>query len=167
MKRVFLVFVLLAGLVVAPAMAQTFTGTRPQFFSFSYTIPIGFSLEISEIVTGQAHNFTVSFALMEHAEVGFDHITLRGDLGWETSAHLVRVQVNFLQFLGAAFGFGISENDGSVLSVGLTGNFFQARAPSGFTFAMGLRADYVTHLNHPEDLALGFLFVGLRMTVGI
>jgi hypothetical protein len=167
MKRTILALVLLVGLVAVPAIAQDFTSSRPQFFSFSYTIPIGFNLGIEDVVVGQAHNFSIAFSVMDQLDVGFDYITLRGDAGFVSHAHLIRIHYHLFDRLGFGFGFGVSETHGSVLNIGIAGNFFQARAPSGFAFAMGLRLDYVAHLDHPDNLGEGTIFLGLRMTVGI
>jgi len=107
MKRTVLALVLLAGLIAVPAMAQDFTSTRPQFFSFSYGVPVGQSLEISEIVVGQAHNWSVAIAIMSNVDVGFDHVTLRGT-NWEFKSDLLRVQYHFLEQVHVAFGFGMT-----------------------------------------------------------
>jgi len=175
MKRTVLALVLLVGLVAVPAMAQDFTSARPQFLSFSYGIPIGYSLELGEVVVGQAHNWSVAVSIMNNVDVGFDRISLRGPKVapgvkvWDQpfTANLLRVQYHLNERLYMAFGFGLTPDEGSVLSIGGGGNFFQSRSASGYTFAMGVKIDYVALLMTPDSLSEGVVFLALRMTLGI
>ena len=167
MKRTVLVLVLLAGIMVIPATAQDFSSPRPQFFSFSYNIPIGFNMGIEELVTGHTHNFTLSFAVMDNVDIGFDRVALRRGYEFVATANLIRIDFNFLRRFGAAFAFGFEDDGSSVLSLGISGNFFQARAASGFAYAMGLRFDYLMRLYHPDNIDQGTFFLGIRLTMGI
>jgi hypothetical protein len=164
MKRTLLLFFLLAGLIVVPAIAQDFTSSRPQFLSFSFGVPIGYNLDAEEMVSG--HNFGFDFAVMDNMTIGYDRLVLAGD-GFDYAANLMRVAFSFDGFgpqgSGAAIGFGSDGNE-AVVSLGVFANLVQARAANGLAYGLGLRVDYLAPTDSFGD---GSIIFTIRATFGL
>jgi hypothetical protein len=167
MKKMIFAFVLLAALVVTPVVAQDFTSAKPQFFSLSFGIPIGYDLETEETVAGQ--NFTLTFAVLDNFTVGFDRFALASEVG-EVTANFLRMAYSFTDDFGAAFGYG-TMSDGaplpttsSAISIGAFANLFQNRTSLGLTNAISLRLDY---LAQTENFGDGAVLFTLGATLGL
>jgi len=175
MKKTFLSLVLLAGLVVVPAMAQDaqgspairgeadFNSPQPQFLAFHFGLPLGYSMYgDGGFVAG--FNLGFDFAILDNLSVGFDHINVAGEHDAFT-ANLLRLGFSFMDMAGAAIGFG-SMNAGSTMaiSLGAFGNFFQGRSALGLVYSLGLRIDFVTEARNFDD---GVIVFTLRTTLGI
>ena len=157
MKRIILALILLAGFIAIPAMAQDFTSPKPQFVSFNFGVLGGYSLDSEDIVG--ANSFGVNIAVIENMEVGFERLNT-------VDANLFRLAYYFGNQFGAAIGIGnVGTGVGNAgMSLGLFGNFFQARAANGLAYSLGMRADYLARTNAFDN---GSIYIGLRAGFGL
>ena len=155
MKRTILVLLLLAGLIVVPAMAQNFSSPRPQFLSFNVGVMGGYNLAVEEAIG--ASNFGINFMIIDNLELGIDRINTHDTIS-PVSHTLLRASFWFTDQFGAAVGVG------SDISFGIFANFLQVRAANGLAYSLGFRADYVAPTDAFGD---GSIFVGLRATFGL
>ncbi|MDR2542433.1 MAG: hypothetical protein LBC80_03165 [Treponema sp.] len=152
MKRTIIAFFLLAGLIAIPAMAQDFTSTKPQLFSFSIGVPIGYDLVSEDLVAGS--NFGLGIAVADNLEVGFERMM---------AANLLRVAFAFTDQIGAGIGFGSLGGPACVI-LGISGTFYEARAANGIAYNMGIRVDYMAFTSSFGDGAILFT---LRTSFGL
>jgi len=184
MKKMIFLSLLLAGLIVIPAIAQEepeaqaapqaqgggaqtadFGSPTPQFLSFSFGVPIGYSQDVEEVVAG--FNFSLCFAVMDNLTIGFDRFSLQGPdsygYTWEWNANLLRVTYAFAEAFGAAIGFG-TLNGEAAANLGVFANLFQARAANGLAYSLGLRVDY---LAATSDFTDGVIVFTIRASFGL
>ena len=153
MKRTVIAFVLLAGLAAIPAMAQDFESPKPQLFSFSIGVPIGYDLALEDAVSGT--NFGLNIAVAENFEVGFDRLM---------GSNYLRAGFFFNDKIGAAIGIG-GDGINTKVTLGITGTFIQARASNGIAYNFGIRLDFVAP--DDSDFADGAIVFVLRTSFGL
>ena len=150
MKRTVLIGLLLAALVVMPAMAQNMNSPAPQFISFTFGVPVGYDLA-AETSTA-ATSFGFNFVLADNMSVGLYNLD---------NTFLLRLNFAFAGTMGATIGYGES----NTLNLGAFVNLFQQRSPRGFAYGMNFRLDYL--VDHTADIAKGKIFFTLGMNIGI
>ena len=177
MKRTIFLSLLLAGLIVIPAMAQDapetqtadFDSTRPQFLSFSIGIPIGYDLYAEEVAAG--FHFGLTFAVMDTMQIGFDRFAVRNEDPAldDFYANLFRIGFALGEQFGFGFGFGSATTPGiagtvPVIGLGAYWNMFQSRAANGLAYGLGLRVDYIAPT---EAFAEGVVLFTIRASFGL
>ncbi|MCL2380112.1 MAG: hypothetical protein FWC64_00795 [Treponema sp.] len=184
MKRTTLCLFFLAGFIAIPAMAQyNFTTATPDYLSLGLSLPIGFHIGDERggqlVANAPVPNLSVSFSVLPNFRVGYDYIAVEGQgdgaaPGISVQAHLLRMEFYLIRWLGFSFGLGWggvdqlgqSSHMAAALSLGWFADFFQARAPSGFTYALGVRIDYLASLHTAEAVGQGSILFAIRFQVG-
>jgi len=152
MKRTFIAVLLLAGLIAVPVMAQDFESPKPQIFSFSFGVPLGYDLDVEDIIAGS--HFGLSITVVDNMEVGFE--TLAG-------ANLIRLAYSFTDQFGAAIGYG-RWGIRSAATLGIFGTFIQQRAANGIAYSLGIRVDYLADTDAFDS---GRILFTPRMSFGL
>ncbi|MCL2293601.1 MAG: hypothetical protein FWC36_01865 [Spirochaetes bacterium] len=149
MKKTLLICILLAAFVIMPAAAQDFTSARPQFLSFSFGVPIGFSAnsDVDGVLAGQ--NFSLNFTVIENLTVGIDKFIVEGD-GFGYDAIFMRIAYLFTDEFGASISFGDAGGEAGI-GFGAFANLFQNRTRLGLTHAIQLRLDYLAQTDNFGD----------------